>query len=200
MDWFEQYEKESTESRMHTCPVCGKKFLPAPEHAWKIGYESEAERNQNLVCTYSCMRKWEKEREKGLGSKKYHRKRPGPKRPVIATHVETGKETCYDSLASASKGTGVSAYYILGIIAGKYEVSKNGYIFRDSDDHVQNVTYAFNRKPTPVIAINIDTGEKTYFKSIHSASRELGVAAGNISNVIRGIANRAGIYTFKLAK
>lgn len=37
------------------CPVCGKMFKAADEHSYKIG------KNRNkLVCTYSCMRKWEK--------------------------------------------------------------------------------------------------------------------------------------------
>lgn len=37
------------------CPVCKKKYYAAPDHAWKIG--SGAGRR---VCSYSCMRKWEK--------------------------------------------------------------------------------------------------------------------------------------------
>lgn len=39
------------------CPVCGKKFSPLPDHALKIGKEG----SRRLVCSYSCMRKWEKE-------------------------------------------------------------------------------------------------------------------------------------------
>ena len=39
------------------CPVCGKMFTPAPEHALKIGEAFSSEK----VCSYSCMRKWEKE-------------------------------------------------------------------------------------------------------------------------------------------
>lgn len=42
---------------LRTCPVCGKQFIPAPQHAWKIG---EVEWRPELVCTYSCMRTWEK--------------------------------------------------------------------------------------------------------------------------------------------
>ena len=47
------------------CPICGKKFIPAPEHYWKIGkgkYDVSETRIIN-VCSYSCMRKWEKEQE-----------------------------------------------------------------------------------------------------------------------------------------
>lgn len=43
------------------CPVCGKKFLPAPMHVWK----NENETNkafQKLVCSYTCMRVTEKQK------------------------------------------------------------------------------------------------------------------------------------------
>ena len=48
------YDKEPNE-----CPICGKKFYPAPLHAWKIGSEKAKEK---LVCSYTCMRVWEKDR------------------------------------------------------------------------------------------------------------------------------------------
>lgn len=37
------------------CPVCGKMFKPAPEHAYYI-----TKNRRNLCCSYSCMREWEK--------------------------------------------------------------------------------------------------------------------------------------------
>lgn len=40
------------------CPICKKYFYPAPLHAYKIGYSDRPE----LVCTYHCMRAWEKDR------------------------------------------------------------------------------------------------------------------------------------------
>lgn len=43
---------------MRVCPVCGEKFLPAPEHVYKTTPES-----QRLVCTYSCMMKYRREAE-----------------------------------------------------------------------------------------------------------------------------------------
>lgn len=50
------------------CPICKKNFIPAPYHAWKIGNYIDDEFGDEvntgghgkLVCTYSCMRKWEK--------------------------------------------------------------------------------------------------------------------------------------------
>ncbi len=38
------------------CPICGKKFIPAPYHAYRIG-GCESTR---VVCSYTCMRVWEK--------------------------------------------------------------------------------------------------------------------------------------------
>jgi C4-type Zn-finger protein len=40
----------------HICPVCGKVFIPAPEHIYKIGKFKD-----KLVCSYGCRCKWEKE-------------------------------------------------------------------------------------------------------------------------------------------
>lgn len=39
------------------CPVCGKMFKAAPEHAYHIGKSKK-----RRVCTYGCMRKWQKEK------------------------------------------------------------------------------------------------------------------------------------------
>ena len=50
------------------CPVCGETFFYDPEHAWKIG---KTDYHSKKVCSYSCMRKWEKENHiKRKGDKK----------------------------------------------------------------------------------------------------------------------------------
>ena len=48
------------------CPVCGEMFKPAEEHSYHIEGNKE-----KLVCTYSCMRKWqtEKGRKRTPGSR-----------------------------------------------------------------------------------------------------------------------------------
>ena len=71
-----QYEEQL--KKTSTCPICGKKFVPAPEHAWKIGsyntYTAESDDGRRKhVCSYSCMRKWEKEQEEKLKNRKYTR-------------------------------------------------------------------------------------------------------------------------------
>ena len=42
-EWVNQY-------KIVTCPVCGKKFLPAPQHAYRVRPSSGAP-----VCSYTCM-------------------------------------------------------------------------------------------------------------------------------------------------
>ena len=43
------------------CPVCKKLFLPAPQHAYNI---SRFGTNWvRLVCSYHCMRDWERKQE-----------------------------------------------------------------------------------------------------------------------------------------
>lgn len=77
------------------CPVCGKMFIPAPEHSYKIGEGIKGE----LVCTYSCMRKWEK------NPKKPKRVCNNGKRTAVRV-VETGKE--YDTITKCAKALHVS--------------------------------------------------------------------------------------------
>lgn len=54
------------------CPICGKNFIPAPEHYWQIGNYGLETRGV-YVCSYSCMRKWEKEQEAKIKSKQRKR-------------------------------------------------------------------------------------------------------------------------------
>lgn len=61
------------ERPLKTCPICGKQFSPASEHAWLIGseytYDTSRECRNIPVCTYSCMRKWEKDQEEKCETK-----------------------------------------------------------------------------------------------------------------------------------
>lgn len=42
---------------MRKCPVCGEQFKLEVEHYWRIGTGEKGKH----VCSYHCMRKWEKE-------------------------------------------------------------------------------------------------------------------------------------------
>lgn len=42
-------------SGFKTCPICKKRFLPAPYHAWTIRDRD----GEKLVCSYTCMRNHE---------------------------------------------------------------------------------------------------------------------------------------------
>lgn len=66
------------ETEPDVCPICGKTFTPAPDNYWKIGKWigkgdnlSDSVRNVD-VCSYSCMRKWEKEQ---MAKEKANKKR-----------------------------------------------------------------------------------------------------------------------------
>ena len=52
------------DTKERICPICGKNFIPAPYHSWKVGtcdiHNDRPEWRLKLVCSYSCMRKWEK--------------------------------------------------------------------------------------------------------------------------------------------
>ena len=62
-----------------TCPICGKKYIPTLDWYWKIGsynaYTADSSDKRTVnVCSYSCMRKWEKEQEVKLKNKKTSKK------------------------------------------------------------------------------------------------------------------------------
>lgn len=54
------------ENKPRPCPICKKVFTPAIDHYWKIKYGlkiGNVPRSPNegeYVCSYSCMRVWEK--------------------------------------------------------------------------------------------------------------------------------------------
>lgn len=39
------------------CPVCKRNFVPAPDHQWTIKTKTNPRKK---VCSYTCMRVWEK--------------------------------------------------------------------------------------------------------------------------------------------
>lgn len=76
-------------SAMIPCPVCGKMFRPAPEHAYYIG-----KNKRNLCCTYSCMRNYEKNK-KTLPVEKRTKKR------IPVRIIETGET--FESIKACAK-------------------------------------------------------------------------------------------------
>lgn len=44
---------------MSKCPVCGKEFIPAPFHVYKVYTKGQ----YKLACSWNCVRKWEKKKK-----------------------------------------------------------------------------------------------------------------------------------------
>lgn len=82
------------------CPICEKMFTPAPEHSYRIDEGVKCK----LVCSYTCMRTWEKKPKKPLGTA-YNGKR------IPVRVVETGEEyTSFTACAKALKVSNSSVY------------------------------------------------------------------------------------------
>lgn len=59
------YKTERTNPLVEiVCPVCGKTFIPAPMHIYKVRKSGYYWR----VCTWGCQMKWEKEHPRKLRS------------------------------------------------------------------------------------------------------------------------------------
>lgn len=59
-------QKSRVPFKTKICKVCGKEFLPAAEHMWRVG--------KQVVCSYSCMRKRKREIEEKKAKAKAERK------------------------------------------------------------------------------------------------------------------------------
>jgi hypothetical protein len=78
------------------CPVCGEMFRPAAEHSYTIGRE-----RSKLVCTYSCMRKWEKGYVKELKTQETKPRRYKAVRVVETGETFNGAKECANHLNAA---------------------------------------------------------------------------------------------------
>lgn len=58
--------KEPYKSRPRKCPVCGRMYIPAPYHIYKVLIKT----NYRLVCSWSCVMKHERELERLKKEKK----------------------------------------------------------------------------------------------------------------------------------
>lgn len=56
----ERSEGQENKSGIKICPICGKKFIPAVNHIYKV----YVGRTYKKVCSWSCQRKWEKQNDK----------------------------------------------------------------------------------------------------------------------------------------
>ena len=84
-----------------TCPICGKTFAPAPEHAYYI-----KNNRSTLVCTYTCMRKWDKGEVKELKTRKIKPRRYKGVRIVETGEIFNNARECANHLNS-----GISSVY-----------------------------------------------------------------------------------------
>lgn len=46
------------------CPICGKMFIPAPFHVYKIRQKWYLSVYSRLVCSWGCQRRWERKEGK----------------------------------------------------------------------------------------------------------------------------------------
>lgn len=92
------------------CPICGKEFYPAPMHVYKAG--------EKLVCSYSCMLKYQSEKKTDRRSK-----------TVAQYRMDGTLLATYPSVSKAQKLTGIDSSCIAEAARGVVS-SASGYIWR----------------------------------------------------------------------
>ena len=86
------------------CPVCGKRFSPTIEHAYKAGTGA----NRKFVCSYTCQRAWEKNPD--VLKKGIKKQRSEGNNKVAVRVVETGE--LFDSIVACAKGLNTSTFTV----------------------------------------------------------------------------------------
>ena len=119
--------------------------------------------------------------------------------PVEQLDPVTGENiNAFESLAEASRQTGIASYNIRQVMKGKARHA-GSFLWRRQGD--QSAADLFEKPPPPKIkAIPVDpvTGEVIQsFKSILEASRQTGIAAGSIGHAIKGKYRHAGTYLWR---
>lgn len=82
------------------CPICGKPFSPTVQHIYKVGKSA----NRKFVCSYTCMRNWEK--NPGLLKKVPTKSKYGNNHKIPVRVVETGE--VFDTIAACAESLGIS--------------------------------------------------------------------------------------------
>ena len=111
-------------------------------------------------------------------------------RKVSVKAVKEGKEIFYDSMAAASKATGVNLSAIFRCVHGVNKTTKSGYSF-----------VMVSRSPTtcckqPISLVATKDGEKVVFNSINEAAKAIGAHRMSIWRCLKGFQNSCKGWVF----
>lgn len=120
-------------------------------------------------------------------------------RPVFAVNLETGEVLMFETQKEAGRKLGIDAESINRVIKGKLNQSGGYWFTEDENEITEEKIREIEAKAhffCPVIAINPETFEVSWFKSKSEASCQLGVDISNITKVVRGKMHKTGGYWF----
>lgn len=80
--------------REHICPVCGRQFIPAPQHVYKLARDNHYQK----VCSWHCLC------EARRGN---HKAPQGRARTVVKINAAGNRAAIYDTIREAAKAQGV---------------------------------------------------------------------------------------------
>lgn len=87
------------------CPVCGNPFTPAPEHSYYLNDK------RKLACSYTCVRKWEKNKMMKLFDS-----RTAPK--VFGIRI-VGTDTVFGNVKECAESLEISQAYVRKLLYEK---------------------------------------------------------------------------------
>ena len=107
--------------------------------------------------------------------------------PIVGINLRTGEEVFYISQQEAARDLGINQSSISSVLRNKNK-SVFGWYFRYAGDpiDIDINTYKYVQHGRPVLAINLESGDRHIFTNSSEAARGLGVSEASISNVLRG--------------
>jgi predicted XRE-type DNA-binding protein len=108
--------------------------------------------------------------------------------PIAAYNIRDGRETEFASQCEASRKLGISQSEISAVLR-KERRHINGWIFAKSGDNFDDysdIDMHHHAKNPSIIAENVITGERRYYRGLTAAAKDLDISISSVSNVLHG--------------
>ena len=173
-------------------------FIPNPNGYPEVNHIDNNPTNNTISNLEWCSRQYNEDYKKNFGTTQADISGL----PVFAVDLKTGKVLRFKTRMEAARQLGIPEQSICVVANGKQNTAGGLWFTEDENKITREKIQEIKDKmyfPGGVIAVNLDSFKVFWFESQHEASRQLGINAGHINEVIKGKRNKAGSYWFTYA-
>lgn len=174
--------------------VVASSHLPNPNNLPEVNHIDNDPTNNRLDNLEWCSREYNETYKKNFGTSQAEIFG----RPVFAVNLKTGKILWFESQHEAARQLCIDLGSINRVIKGKLNQAGGYWFTEDKSEITEEKIQEIRAKMLicPVIAINLDTSDVSWFESQSEAEQQLGVNKVSINRVVKGYYNKAGGYWF----